>query len=71
MLTSIFTGPFKGLLFVAQKIHEATQQERAADRDLTMDALRKLHLRYEAGELDDEGFAEQEELLLNRLEDLE
>lgn len=71
MLTSIFTGPFKGLLFIAQKIDEAVQQEREADRDLTMDALRKLHLRYEAGELSDEDFEEQEETLLNRLEELE
>lgn len=71
MLTSIFTGPFKGLLFIAQKIDEAVQQEREADRDLTMDALRKLHLRYEAGEIDDAAFEEQEEALLNRLEELE
>lgn len=71
MLTSIFTGPFKGLLFIAQKIDQAVQQEREADRDVTMDALRKLHLRYEAGELSDEDFEDQEEKLLNRLEELE
>ena len=71
MLLSVFTGPVRGLMFVARKIDDAVQQEFQAAREATMDALRKLHLRFEAGELDEADFERQEEALLNRLENLE
>lgn len=70
MLTSIITGPFRGLLFIAEKIDEAVQQERDAERENTMAALRKLHLNYEEGAIDDEAFEAEEEALLNRLDAL-
>lgn len=71
MLTSIVTGPINGLIFIARKIDEAVRQDQDAERQATMDALRKLHVRFEAGDLTEEDFAEQEETLLLRLEGLE
>lgn len=71
MLTSIVTGPINGLIFIARKIDEAVRQDQDAERQATMDALRKLHVRFEAGDLAEEDFAEQEETLLIRLEGLE
>lgn len=71
MLKSIVTGPINGLIFIARKIDESVRQEQDAERQATMDELRKLHARFEAGELTEEDFAEQEENLLIRLEGLE
>ncbi len=70
MLTSIITGPFKGLLFIARKVDEAVQQEREQERAATMETLRRLHLQYEAGQIEAAAFEEQEEILLNRLDNL-
>ncbi|GGC23474.1 hypothetical protein GCM10011363_44930 [Marivita lacus] len=71
MLTSIVTGPINGLIFLARKIDDAVRQEREQEHDATVDALRKLHLQYEAGNIGEEAFEEQEEALLMRLENLE
>ena len=71
MLTSIVTGPINGLIFIARKIDEAVRQERELEHEATIDALRKLHLQYEAGNIEEHDFEEKEEALLKRLEDLE
>lgn len=60
------TGPLKGLLWLARII--ADQAERALyDEDGIRAALQDLEERLEAGELSEEAYEKEEDVLLDRL----
>ncbi len=59
-------GPLKGLLWLAQVLNE--QAERTLyDEDGLRVALMELEQRFEGGEIDEEAFEAEEQVLLERL----
>lgn len=70
MLSSILTGPVKGLMFIARKVDESVQQDRKAQIASTMAELRRLHKQFEAGEIPEDDFDVAEEKLLDYLDEL-
>ncbi len=70
LLDDLLMLPFRGLLFVARKVHEAVEEERAAEPARITAQLTELHRRLESGNIDEREFDRQEQVLLDRLERL-
>ncbi|HEY7419797.1 MAG TPA: gas vesicle protein GvpG [Ktedonobacteraceae bacterium] len=62
-----FTGPARGLLFIAEQIRDQVDEERQGQSGDIEDELMSLAICYELGELTEEAYAEQESALLERL----
>ena len=67
LLTLPVSGPVRGALWVAEKIHETAVAEMH-DPGAIRRALRNLEQRLEAGEITEDDFDAAEEALLDRLE---
>ncbi len=59
-------GPAKGLLFILDRIKERVDVE-LLDESLVEDEIVALSLRHDLGEVSDDGYLAQEEVLLERL----
>lgn len=66
LLTLPVSGPIKGALWVAQKIHESAEAE-LHDPAAIKRALIDMERRLDAGEIDEETFEAAETVLLDRL----
>lgn len=69
LLTLPFLGPLKGLTWVADKIREQAELQLPSEQTIRRD-LTELQLRMDLGEIDEEEFEREEELLLQQLREL-
>ena len=63
--------PFKSLLSICQKIHNAALQEITSESDAIRAELSQLYLALEAGSLSEAAFDARESELLDRLDELD
>lgn len=70
LVDDILCAPFKSLFWLFKEIHQAAQQEEAAEADKLVFNLSELYMKLETGELSEEEFAAQEKVLLDRLDAL-
>ncbi len=68
LIDDLLLAPLHGLLWVARKLDEAAGQEWEKEEDEIKARLRELHLRLEAGQLEEQEFETQEAELLDRLD---
>lgn len=71
IVDDILKFPFTGLMFIVKEIANAAAQEQAQQRTDLMAELTSLHRRLESGEISEDEFDEQEEILLDRLEQMD
>ncbi len=71
VLDDLVLAPLKGFLWLARELHGAVEREFADERDRTMRQLQSLHMRFDAGQIDEAAFDEQEARLLDRLDELD
>ena len=70
LLDDILLAPLKGLIFIAEKIHEQAMEE-LLDEEGVREALRELYMLLETGKISEAEFEEREATLVERLEELE
>jgi hypothetical protein len=70
LLDDILLSPIRGILWVAEKVRDASRDELAAEGDAITAELRDLYLMLESGRITEEEFALREGPLLDRLEQL-
>jgi hypothetical protein len=66
LLTAPVTMPLKGLVWVAEKVAE-NAEDQIYDENRIRGQLMELELQLDLGEIDEEGYMEAEEALLDRL----
>ncbi len=71
LIDDILLAPFKGILFIAEKIQEAAQQEDLLDEDATRRNLTTLYMLLETGTITEEEFEQREAELVKKLEKIE
>ena len=60
------TGPYQSAKWMLEKIHEEVEGEQT-DEERVKSRLMELQLRYEIGEIEEEQYLEQEELIMEDL----
>ncbi|MBI1876530.1 MAG: gas vesicle protein GvpG [Planctomycetes bacterium] len=70
LVDDLLLGPFRGLLWVVEKINEAAQEELANEADAITEELRQLYMMLETGRITEAEFDAQERRLLDRLESI-
>lgn len=68
IVDDLLMAPAHGLLWIFQEIHRAAQEEMVSDAESITSELSALYMRLETGKLTEEEFAEEEKLLLARLD---
>ncbi len=68
LVDDLVLAPFRGLLWVFGKIHEAAQEEIAGEADAITAELRELYMVLETGKITEAEFGDRERPLLDRLE---
>lgn len=71
IIDDILLSPAKGFMWLVKELHKAAEAEMADERTALMRRLQSLHMRLEAGELDEAEFERLEEDLLDRIEALD
>lgn len=66
----ILFSPFNGFMWIVKEIHKAATEEMKAEAEQLTQRLTGLYRQLEAGEITEEAFAEQEESILERLEEM-
>jgi hypothetical protein len=70
LLDDILLAPMKGVVWIAEKIQEAAEEE-LLDEEQVKRELTELYMRLETGRITEEEFTTQEEELVERLEAIE
>ena len=68
LIDDLLLAPFRGLLWVAEQVHDAVQEERAGEADAITEELRQLYLMLERGQISEAQFDGREQQLLDRLD---
>lgn len=71
IIDDLLLSPAKGFMWLVRELHNAAEQEFENEREEVMRGLQSLHMRLEAGQMDEEEFEELEAQLLDRLEELD
>lgn len=71
LLDDLLLAPFRGLLWIVDKVHDAAQEEMAGEADAIVEELRQLYLMLEGGQLTEAEFNTHERKLLDRLDAIE
>lgn len=71
LIDDILMAPVRGLHFVAASIHDAVEEEMAAEKKALRDELNDLYRELSAGQISEEAFDAREEAILDRLDYLE
>ena len=71
LVDDILLAPFHGLLWIFEEIDRAAQEEMAGDAESITAELSTLYMRLETGKITEQEFAEQEKLLLDRLDKIQ
>jgi hypothetical protein len=64
-----FTGPLKGLVYLAEKINEVVDKE-LNDSGSIKEKLMELQMKFEMDEIDEEEFTRKEDELMERLRNI-
>ncbi len=70
LLDDILLSPVKGIVWLAEKVRDASEEELAREGDQISAELRELYLMLEAGQIAEAEFDTREKQLLARLEQL-
>ena len=70
ILDDLLLLPARGVLWVAQQVHRAAQEEQAGETESITAELRELYMMLETGRIAEEEYDAREKTLLDRLEDL-
>ena len=68
LIDDLLLAPFRGVLWVVEKIHEAAQEELAGEADAITEQLRQLYMMLETARITEAAFDAQERKLLDRLD---
>ena len=68
LVDDLLLAPLSGLLWVAEKIHDAAREEMAGEADAITEELRQLYLMLEAKQIAEADFDARERELLDRLD---
>lgn len=68
LIDDLLLGPFKGLLWVFDKIHDAAEEQLAGEATAITEQLRQLYRLLETGQITEAEFDAEESPLLDRLE---
>ncbi len=68
LIDDLLLAPFRGLLWVIEKVHDTAQEEMAGEADALTEQLRQLYMMLESGQITEMEFDEQEQTLLDRLD---
>lgn len=71
LLDDILLSPAKGVMWIFREIHKQAAEEQGQESERIRDALAELYRQLETHRITEDEFEEQEELLLNRLDELE
>jgi Gas vesicle protein G len=71
LVDDILLAPFHGLLWIFAEIHRAAQEEMVGDAESITAELSTLYMRLETGKITEQEFAEQEKVLLDRLDKIQ
>jgi hypothetical protein len=71
LVDDVLLAPFRGLLWIFQEIHRAAQEEMVSDAESITAELSTLYMRLETGKITEQEFAEQEKVLLDRLDKIQ
>lgn len=70
LLDSILLAPVKGLVFIAEKVHDVAMEEMLDEEGVRQD-IRELYMLLETGRISEEEFEKQEAALVERLEEIQ
>ena len=70
ILDDLLFAPIKGLIFIGKKIRNMAREEHLG-ADGVRQELRELYMKIERGEISQEDFEKQEEILVDRMEALQ
>jgi hypothetical protein len=70
LVDNILLAPFNSLLWLFKEVHKAAQQEIDGEAEEVSHALSELYMQLEIGDVTEEEFAEQESVLLDRLDEI-
>ena len=68
LIDDLLFAPFRGLLWVVEKVHDVAQEEMAGEAEAITEELRQLYMMLESGQITEMQFDEQEQTLLDRLD---
>ena len=68
LVDDLLLAPLSGLLWVAEKIHDAAREEMAHEADAITEELRQLYLMLETKQIAEADFDARERVLLDRLD---
>ncbi|MEL6797123.1 MAG: gas vesicle protein GvpG [Planctomycetota bacterium] len=71
ILDDLALAPLKGFMWLVRELHGAAEREFADERERVMRQLQSLHMKLEAGQIDEAAFDDEEALLLDRLDELD
>jgi hypothetical protein len=71
IIDDILLSPAKGFMWLVKELHKAAEAEMADERTGLMRRLQSLHMRLEAGDIEEAEFETLEEELLDRIEALD
>ncbi len=71
LVDDILLAPIHGLLWIFGEIDRAAQEEMAGDAESITAELSTLYMRLETGKISEQEFAEQEKVLLDRLDKIQ
>lgn len=71
LVDDILLAPFRGLFWIFEEIHRAAQEEMVGDAESITAELSTLYMRLETGKITEQEFAEQEKVLLDRLDKIQ
>lgn len=67
ILDDILMAPIKGVVFIAQKVHEIAEGEMTDDETKLKQELQELQMRFEMDEIVEEEYDRRERAILERL----
>ena len=68
LVDDLLLAPLSGLLWVAEKIHDAAREEMSGEANAITEELRQLYLMLEAKQMTEADFDARERELLDRLD---
>ena len=69
LIDDLLLAPFKGVIFIAEKINEVIEKE-TSDEGAIKERLMALQLKFETDEINEEEYDEREDELLKLLENI-
>ncbi|MCX4028913.1 gas vesicle protein GvpG [Endozoicomonas sp. SM1973] len=71
LIDDLLLAPYKGVKWIFKEIYRLTQEELESESEQITQALTELYRKLESGEIAEEQFDEEEQVLLDRLDEIE